>query len=62
MPAVTLRVIGVDDKEELLIEYFCDWPDCPNVAEHVVGVLPGLRMISVVCKEHAALMASRRRH
>lgn len=65
MPTVTLRTtVGGDkdnDKEETLTEYICDWPDCPNVAEHIVGVIPEIRAFAALCPEHAALLAARRR-
>jgi hypothetical protein len=62
MPSVTLRVTRpADGKEETLTEYICDWPDCPNVAEHVLGVISELRAFSAVCSKHASLIASRRR-
>jgi hypothetical protein len=63
MPSVTLRTKNAtDEKEESLTEYICDWPDCPNVAEHVVGVLVELRAFCAVCTTHAKLIASRRSH
>jgi hypothetical protein len=62
MPSVTLRTTGASGKEETLTEYICDWPDCPNVAEHVVGVLRELRAFSAVCKTHAKLIAARQKH
>jgi len=61
MPSVTLRAIGPDLKEETMTEYICDWPDCPDAAEHIVGVIAGLRAYSAVCKKHAALIAAARR-
>ncbi len=61
MPSVTLRTTGSSGKEETLTEYICDWPDCPNVAEHVVGVLRELRAFSAVCKTHAKELAARQR-
>jgi len=45
-----------------LTEYLCDWPDCPNVAEHVLGVLTDIRAMAAVCREHAALIAKQRPH
>jgi len=59
MPRVTLRTETADGKEDTLTEYICDWPDCPNVAEHVVGVVRELRKFAVVCAPHARLMAER---
>lgn len=59
MPQVTLSLETDDGNEETLTEYICDWPDCPNTAEHVVGVVRELRVVSVVCKTHATMLASR---
>lgn len=54
MPRVTLRTeVGPSGEEDVLQEYVCDWPDCPNVAVHVVGVVKELGILSVVCEEHA---------
>jgi hypothetical protein len=58
VPHVTIRTI-VDGREEILSEYLCDWPDCPNVGIHVVGVTRELRLSSVMCAEHAARVANR---
>ena len=60
MPSITLRTIGEDGKEQTLTEYICDWPGCPNIAEHVLGVLIELRAFSAVCPEHAARIAAKR--
>jgi hypothetical protein len=40
MPWVTIRtgMKSADGQEQVLKEYLCDWPDCANVAEHVVGI------------------------
>jgi hypothetical protein len=59
MPRVTVRTETPDGKEDTLSEYFCDWPDCPNVAEHLVGVVRELRKFSAVCAEHAQMLAAR---
>jgi hypothetical protein len=60
MPSVTLRTTDpVSGEGEALTEYICDWPGCPNVAEHVVGVLRELRAFSAVCRTHAAMIAER---
>jgi hypothetical protein len=37
----------------------CDWPDCPKVAVHVVGVVAALRVRAAMCAEHAARFANR---
>jgi hypothetical protein len=61
MPSVTLRTTEPANRtEETLTEYICDWPDCPNVAEHVIGVLVELRAFCAVCTTHAKLIAARR--
>lgn len=61
MPQVTLRtgIVGADGKEEVLIDYLCDWPNCPNVAKHTVGIIRELRRAYVVCPEHAATLQRR---
>ena len=59
MPQATLR-ITVDGREETISEYICDWPDCPEVAVHVVGVLRGLRLRAAMCADHAARFAKQR--
>lgn len=59
MPRITLRGAATPNgKEETLSEYICDWPDCPNVAEHVIGVVRELRSFSAVCPEHARMIRS----
>jgi hypothetical protein len=58
MPVVTLRTV-VNDREEAVSEYICDWPDCPNIATVVVGVVRELRMRSALCAEHAARLTSK---
>ena len=39
----------------------CDWPDCPNVAEHVFGMIVELRQFVAVCSEHARQASHRKR-
>jgi hypothetical protein len=55
MPQVTIRSGIFDEagREETLTEYLCDWPDCPNVAVHVIGIIRELRQVSVMCDLHA---------
>jgi hypothetical protein len=62
MPLVTIRtgMIAPNGQEEVLTEYLCDWPDCPNVAQHVAGVVRELGLASVMCDEHAARLRKRR--
>ena len=45
-------------KEEVLTEYFCDWPDCTNVAVEVVGFSRDIGVFAAVCEEHAASIKS----
>lgn len=60
MPRVTLRADELSDgNEDTLSEYICDWPDCPNVAVHVVGVVRELRAFCAVCADHARVLAER---
>ena len=40
-------------EQETLSEYICDVPGCPNVAEHVLGVVRELRAVVAVCGAHA---------
>ena len=42
--------------------YLCDWPDCPNIAEHVVGVIVELRQFVAVCSEHGRLAKAPKTH
>ena len=55
MSHVTIRtgIVAADGQEEVLTEYLCDWPGCPNTAEHVVGVARDVALVSVLCPEHA---------
>ena len=61
LPARALKIhvirTTVNGREESLSEYLCDWPDCPNVAVEVVGVVRELRIRAVMCAEHAARLA-----
>jgi hypothetical protein len=61
MPQVTLRVETTDGKEATLTEYLCDWPDCPNIAVHDLGILVELRARSVVCSQHAEMLKKQAR-
>ena len=61
MPGVRIRtgMIDATGHEEVLSEYLCDWPDCPNVAEHVVGVVRELGAAVVMCDQHAEQLRKR---
>jgi hypothetical protein len=39
MPHVIIStgIKASDGHEEILTEYICDWPDCPNIATNVLG-------------------------
>jgi hypothetical protein len=53
MPQVKIRAT-FDGREESMTEYICDWPDCPNVANKVVGFGREPRLSYALCAEHAA--------
>jgi hypothetical protein len=55
MPQVTIKtgIADLDGREEELTEYLCDWPGCPNVAEHVLGCVKELGLSMAVCEQHA---------
>ena len=57
MPQVTIKtgIAGPDGREEKLSEYLCDWPGCPNVAEHVLGCVRELGLAVAVCPQHAPI-------
>ncbi len=54
MPRVTIKTgfPAPDGGEEILTEYLCDWPGCPNVGVNPLGCIPELRAMAVVCEEH----------
>ena len=55
MPQVIIKTGHTDSngREELLSEYLCDVPGCPNIASHVLGHAAELRLTMAVCGEHA---------
>ncbi len=55
MPRVTIKTgfVGADGLEEVLTEYLCDSPDCPNIATDVLGPANEPAASAVVCREHA---------
>jgi hypothetical protein len=61
MPLVTLRTEAPDGTEETLSEYMCDWPECPNVAQHVLGGIREIRAVVALCIAHAKEVADRSR-
>jgi hypothetical protein len=60
MPLITMKtgISTPDGREEVLSEYICDWPDCPNAATQVLGSSRELRLAAAVCDAHAAAMNS----
>jgi len=58
MPRLNVKtgIMGTDGHEEVLSEYFCDWPGCQNVAEHVLGCVKEIGVCAAVCSEHLAKM------
>jgi hypothetical protein len=55
IPQVTIKT-GLrtpDGREELLTEYLCDHPGCPNIATHALGCARELALVTAVCDEHA---------
>ena len=44
---------GPRSYREKLTTYLCDWGECPNPAEEVVGFVVGLAACVALCKEHA---------
>ena len=62
MPRVTIKtgIIGSDGHEQALTEYLCDWPGCPNIANHVLGRVREIGAAIVVCDEHVAAMGGNR--
>ena len=61
MPRVVIRtgLLAADGREEILSEYMCDCPDCPNPAERVIGSARELGTSVIVCAEHAAILERR---
>lgn len=54
MPQITIKsgTIGPDGQEEQISEFFCDSPDCPNIATHLLGCFGGLRLRVALCDKH----------
>jgi hypothetical protein len=55
IPQVTIKtgLTTPDGREELLTEYLCDHPGCPNIATQVLGCVRDVRFVAVVCEEHS---------
>ena len=50
--AIKAGLTTADGREELLTEYLCDHPGCPNIATQVLGCVAELSLVAVVCSEH----------
>jgi hypothetical protein len=44
---------GPRSYREKVTTYLCDWPDCLNPAEHILGCVKELAACVALCKEHA---------
>jgi hypothetical protein len=55
IPQVTIKtgLRAPDGHEEVLTEYFCDHPGCPNIATHALGCVVELCVVTAMCDEHA---------
>ena len=55
IPSVTIKTGLIDPygREELLTEYLCDHPGCPNIATRVLGCIREVGAVAAVCDEHA---------
>jgi hypothetical protein len=55
IPQVTIKtgLTTPEGREELLTEYLCDQPGCPNIATHALGFVREVGAMSAVCDEHA---------
>ena len=55
IPRVTIKtgLSSPEGGEEILTEYLCDHPGCPNIATQVAGCIVELRLVALYCDEHA---------
>lgn len=60
IPQVTIKtgLTTSDGSEELLTEYLCDHPGCPNIATRVLGCVKEVGAMAAVCDEHAPKSSS----
>jgi hypothetical protein len=54
IPQVTIKtgITTADGHEEQISEYFCDWPECANVATQVLGYATEIGVCAAVCDDH----------
>jgi hypothetical protein len=59
MPLITIRTNSTSKghSEEVISEYMCDSPDCPNIAVQVIGIARQINGLLALCEEHAELLA-----
>jgi hypothetical protein len=55
IPQITIKtgLTTPDGREELLTEYLCDHPSCPNIATHALGCVREIGVRAAVCEEHS---------
>ena len=55
IPNVTIKTgfTTSDGHDDVLTEYLCDHPDCPNIATQVLGCVVEIQAVAMVCDEHA---------
>lgn len=61
MPQVTVKSgsLGPEGEDDKISAYFCDAPNCPNMATAVIGCFRELRLRVALCDEHAAQLGPR---
>jgi hypothetical protein len=59
LATVKTDILAADGREEVLTEWLCDWPECPNIADHVLGSVREIGASVVLCAQHAATIHSR---
>jgi hypothetical protein len=50
---IATGIIGEDGTEEMLSEYLCDAPGCPNYASQAIGLSSERGIGLALCSEHA---------
>ena len=53
MPQITIKsgIVNPDGREDQISEYFCDSPNCPNIATHSLDGVRELRRRVALCDE-----------
>jgi hypothetical protein len=62
MPWVIVEpgVGGPRSYRENVTTYLCDWPDCLNTAEQIMGCVKELAACVALCKQHAKEAGSKK--